>query len=76
MAQEYQVKGQWTDTAAGRVYEAKAVGKTGRILGVVRVDVPVEVGFDLATYYGNQLSEELIVQAADGLADRFGMAAP
>ena len=76
MADQYEVKGQWESTDMGQVYVAKAISKTGRILGVVRFEVPVMDGFDLATYYGNELSRQLIEQAATEQADRFGRAAP
>lgn len=76
MAQGYKIERQWTDTATGRIYEAKVVGKTRRILGIVRVDVPVREGFDLTTHFGNRLSEETIAQDADKLAERLGQAAP
>ena len=75
MAQRYRVKGQWMKTATGRVYEVKTVGKARRIVVAIKIDVPVDVGFDLAMFYGNKLSENMIEQAANDLADRFGKAA-
>ena len=77
MAIGYQVKGQWESTDMGQVYYvATAVSKTGRSLGVVRIEVPVMDGFDLGEYYGHDLSRQLIEQAANEQADRFGRAAP
>ena len=71
----YTVEGEWQTTDQGRVYVAKAVTATGRVLGVVRFDVPVMTGFDLSEVYGPELTEQLIVQAAEEQAHRFGKAA-
>ena len=73
--QDYVVKGEWQPTDTGRVYVAKAIAKTGRVLGVVRFEVPIMDGFDMATVYGKDLSEQILVQAAEEQAHRFGKAA-
>jgi len=71
----YKVTGEWQQTETGRVYVARAIARTGRVLGVVRFEVPVMTGFDMATVYGKDLTEQLIVQAAEEQAHRFGKAA-
>lgn len=71
----YKVTGEWHTTDLGRVYVAKAVSDKGRILGVVRFEVPVEDGFAMSEVYGVDLTEQLIVQAAEEQAHRFGKAA-
>ena len=71
----YRVTGEWQKTDLGRVYVAKAVSDNGRLLGVVRFEVPVMDGFDMSEVYGRELTEQLIVQAAEEQAHRFGKAA-
>ena len=73
--QNYTVKGEWQMTDLGRVYVAKAISPTGRVLGVVRFEVPIMDGFDMATVYGKDLTEQIVVQAAEEQAHRFGRAA-
>lgn len=75
MCTNYQVKGEWVQTDSGRVYVAKAISEKGRILGVVRAEVPIEIGYDLATIYGNRLSEQMIVEAVEEQAHLMGEAA-
>ena len=71
----YKVIGEWQTTDQGRVYVARAVTARGRVLGVVRFDVPVMDGFEMSEVYSPELTEELIVQAAEEQAHRFGKAA-
>ena len=73
--QNYTIKGDWQITDTGRAYVAKAIGPTGRVLGVVRVEVPVMDGFDMAMIYGADVTEQVIIQAAEEQAHRFGRAA-
>lgn len=73
--QDYTVNGEWRQTDTGRVYVAKAVSGKGRILGVIRFEVPVEDSFAMSEVYGKDLTEQLVVQAAKEQAHRFGKAA-
>jgi hypothetical protein len=73
--QDYTVKGEWQQTDTGRVYVARAIARSGRVLGVARFEVPVMTGFDMATVYGKELTEQMVVQAAEEQAHRFGKAA-
>ena len=73
--QNYTIKGEWRTTDTGRVYVAKAVSPTGRVLGVARFEVPVMDNFDLAMAYGTDITEQIIVQAAEEQAHCFGRAA-
>jgi hypothetical protein len=41
----------------------------------VRFEVPIMVGFDMATAYGKEFTEQVVVQAAEEQAHRFGRAA-
>ena len=73
---DYEVKGGWQETDEGRVYVAKAIAKpSGRILGVAKVEVPIMTGFDIAEVYGKEVTEKIIIQAAEEMAHRFGKAA-
>jgi len=71
----YRVEGKWQPTDQGRVYVARAISPKGRVLGVARFDVPVMTGFEMSEAYGPELTEQLIVQAAEEQAHRFGKAA-
>jgi len=60
MSKEFEIKGEWIKSESGRKYVAKAVTKTGQILAIVTVDVPIDVGVDFASYYGSeQLKTEI-----------------
>ena len=71
---DYIVKGEWQQTDMSRVYVAKAIADTGRVRGVVRFEVPVMTGFDMVTVYGSYFTEQVIIQAAEEQAHRFGQA--
>ena len=71
MSKEAEVTGSWQSTEDGQSYEARAVSATGRVLGIVRVDIPVFEGIELAKTHGNEVTHETIEQAAQDLAGRF-----
>mgnify|MGYP001495014778 CR=1 FL=1 len=59
MAKKFIVKGEWHDEQIARVYTARAVTPTGRILAVVNIEVPLMVGVDLKDRFGAELIEEI-----------------
>ena len=71
----YKITGEWHTTDQSRVYVAKAIADTERVLTVVRFEVPIMTGFDMSEVYDSELIEQIIVQAAEEQAHRFGKAA-
>ena len=74
MAAEIMVKGDWRETPEGFVYTAKAVSKLGRILGIVNVNVPVDVAYNLRDIYGldelekiEKVAQEQVMTVAKGI---------
>jgi hypothetical protein len=53
MSIEFEVKGEWRTEGFGHVYTAKAVAKTGRVLAVVNVEVPLDVMIDIRDRFGD-----------------------
>jgi len=64
MATGFEIKGDWINSESGQKYVAKAVTKKGRILAIVTVDLPIDVGVDFVFFYGPKLAKETIEDAA------------
>ena len=59
MAAEFQVKGQWRTESYGHVYTAKAVTPSGRILGVVNIEVPLDILVRIRDRFGDNWVDEV-----------------
>jgi hypothetical protein len=73
MATEFEVKGEWRKEGYGQVYTAKAVSKTGRILAVVNIEVPLDIQIDIRKRFGRewidhveQSARDQVTQVAEG----------
>lgn len=62
---QFTVKGAWRTEGYGHVYTAKAVAQTGRILAVVNIEVPLDVGIDIRQRFGEAWVAEVERAAAD-----------
>jgi hypothetical protein len=54
MANDYNITGKWKPTTTGQVYIAEAVDAGGRVLASVEAHVPLEQGFLLEDYFGEE----------------------
>lgn len=70
---EFIVKGEWRKEDYGQIYTAKALTKTGRILAVVNVEVPLDVQMDIRQQFGDEWVNHVesaaldqVTQAANG----------
>jgi len=54
IAKEFEIKGDWINSESGQKYVANAVTKKGRILAIVTVHIPIDVGVDFTFYYGSE----------------------
>jgi len=71
MQRDAEIKSYWETSEIGQCCEAKAVSATGRVLGIVRVDIPVLDGFEISTIYGREVTREAVEQAARNVAGQF-----
>lgn len=76
MANTFEIKGDWSKSESGQKYVAKAVTETGRILGIATVDVPIEVGVEIARYYGSEELKTTIEDTAKEQVRRLAEATP
>lgn len=59
MATEFSVKGEWYTEGYAHVYTAKAVAVSGRVLGVVNIEVPLDVRKDIRERFGDDWVKEV-----------------
>jgi hypothetical protein len=63
MAVDFDVRGDWRTEDYGHIYTAKAVTKSGRILAVVNIEVPLDVEIGMRDRFGDDWVEH-VEQAA------------
>ena len=70
---EFTVKGEWRKESYAQVYTAMAVTKTGRILAVVNIEIPLDVQTDIRQRFGDEwvdhvqgAAHDQVTQVAEG----------
>jgi len=76
MAKDYTIKGEWFKINTGQLYVLKAISKTNSNLAVVKVEIPLAVGTDLAQALGAAVTKESVETFAQQEAKRIADARP
>jgi hypothetical protein len=63
MKSKFNIRREWRNESTGRVLTVTAVSPTGRVLAVVNVEIPVQVGVDLEDRFGAQVIDDVIKSA-------------
>ena len=76
MAKDYTIKAEWFKINTGQLYVVKAISKTNSNLAVVKVEIPLAVGVEIAQALGSAITRESVEAAAQQEAKRIADARP